>query len=108
MNLATRMFFLPETLQQLLSTNGIKVNIVVCSRMSSNKRKYLQYFGEVINPMRNNLHKSPMTHLIIFWTLFKKIDRNLRNEVQKRTTGTCISNPVEYLPHTFFAKIVDD
>ena len=36
-NLATRTFFLPETLHQLLSTNWIKVNTVVCSAMSLNK-----------------------------------------------------------------------
>ena len=57
--------------------------------------------------MRNSLHQSPMTHLIIYWTLFKKTDTNLRNEVQKGTIGTCISNPVEYLPQIFFAKIVN-
>ena len=41
-NLATRTFFLPEKLHQLLSTNWIKVNTVVCSAMSLNKRIYLQ------------------------------------------------------------------
>ena len=42
MNLATRPFFLPETLHQLLATNSIKVNTVVCSAISLNKRKHLR------------------------------------------------------------------
>ena len=41
-NLATRTFFLPETLHQLLSTNWIIVDSAVRSAMGLNKRKYLQ------------------------------------------------------------------
>ena len=48
-----------------------------------------------------------MTRLIILLDTIQKTDTNLENEVQKRMIWTCISNPVEYLRQSFFAKIVN-